>query len=124
VTETPERTITTPATAVGHRTALDRIALGAALLCPLLAIVVALLAVRVQDDAATRSARGEALAAARTEARHLLSYDYRHLDADVERATADTTGKFRGDYTRTARKLAVEARKVRAIVAADVKSAG
>jgi Mce-associated membrane protein len=102
---------------------LDRTALGSAMLCLLLAGVVALLAVRAHHDAAVRSDRGEALAASRIAARHLLSYDYRHIDADIARATADTTGSFRNDYAATARRLAVEARKVRAIVAADVKSA-
>lgn len=69
------------------------------------------------------SAGSAALAAARTDALALLSYDYRSIRADVTRATADTTGAFRAQYGRTAATLLSEASSLRAIVQATVGTA-
>lgn len=48
-------------------------------------------------DAVTR-ARTAALAAATTDIRHILSYDYRSIHSDLARARNDTTGEFRGEF--------------------------
>lgn len=45
--------------------------------------------------------RSAALAAARSHAQRILSYDYRTLDADFARANKTMTGKFKKDYART-----------------------
>ena len=44
--------------------------------------------------------RGDALAAARSHAQEILSYDHRTLDADFAKAEAALTGKFKKDYAR------------------------
>jgi Mce-associated membrane protein len=49
------------------------------------------------DDALTR-ARSTALAAATTDIRQILSYNYRSINSDLARARNDTTGQFRGEF--------------------------
>jgi Mce-associated membrane protein len=57
--------------------------------------------VRVQDANAASAARRDAVAAARSHAQAILSYDYRTLDADFARAGKALTGTFKKDYART-----------------------
>ncbi len=56
------------------------------------------LAGEVRRDDAVAAARTAALAAARTEIRQILSYDYRSIGAGLARARDDTTGQFRGEF--------------------------
>jgi Mce-associated membrane protein len=65
-----------------------------------------------------------ALAAAKSEVRTIMSYDYRSIDADIAAAEADTTGVFSHQYAGTAHDLLSQARQLRAIVQATVGSAG
>lgn len=68
--------------------------------------------------------RVQALAAARSAAQDILSYDYRSLQAGIDRAKAETTGPFAKQYADTARQLLTQAKQVQAIVQATVGSAG
>ncbi len=61
----------------------------------------ALLANAYRHDEATRRARVQALAAARTAAPVVLSYDYRHLSKDFAAALTHLTGPFRAEYRKT-----------------------
>lgn len=63
------------------------------------------LAARVRQDDAVAQARTAALAAAATEIRQILSYDYRSIGADLTRARNDTTGQFRGEFAVLASQL-------------------
>jgi Mce-associated membrane protein len=64
-----------------------------------------LVALRVRSDARVEAARGEAVAAAQGSAVSILSYDYRHLDADFAAARKVLTGSFARDYTATTSKV-------------------
>ena len=65
------------------------------------------------------------MAAARTSAATILSYDYRHLDADFAAASALTTGSFRTDYQATTAKAVRQlATQTKAVVSAKVAAAG
>ncbi|WP_426563116.1 hypothetical protein ACPPVT_19250 [Angustibacter sp. McL0619] len=50
---------------------------------------------------AADQARGQAVRAASSAATRILSYDYRHLDADFAAGKALTTGAFADQYART-----------------------
>jgi Mce-associated membrane protein len=63
------------------------------------------LGLRAGQDDAVAAARTAALAAARTEIRQILSYDYRRIGADLARARGDTTGEFRGEFQLLASQL-------------------
>jgi Mce-associated membrane protein len=62
------------------------------------------------------------LAAAVSAAEVILSYDHRRIEADISRATARTTGRFRGEYEETSRAVAPVAREYQAVVKASVKA--
>ena len=74
---------------------------------------------------ATQLAGGQAVRAAAPAATRILSYDYRHLDADFAAGKALTTGAFSGQYARTTgdavRSLATQ---TKATVVAQVASTG
>ena len=74
---------------------------------------------------AAQLAGGEAVRAAAPAATRILSYDYRHLDADFAAGKALTTGAFAGQYARTTgdavRSLATQ---TKATVVAQVASTG
>jgi Mce-associated membrane protein len=57
-----------------------------------------LVAYRVRADQRVETARDQAMAAAHDHAQAILSYDYRHLDADFAAARATLTGAFARDY--------------------------
>ncbi len=63
--------------------------------------------------------RSAALAAARSAAQDILSYDYRTIDADIRRAQSHATGTFATQYRQSADQLAAQARQNRAIVQAS-----
>jgi Mce-associated membrane protein len=64
-----------------------------------LAVSVGLLFLRGHHDTETARARTAGLAAAKALTPRVLSYGYQHMDADVARAEAGTTGRFRSEYT-------------------------
>ncbi|AOR31354.1 hypothetical protein BFF78_10195 [Streptomyces fodineus] len=64
-------------------------------------VVAAVLGWQYRQGRQAEQARGEALAAARSAAPVVLSYDYRHLDRDFARARALLTGHFRDQYGKT-----------------------
>lgn len=72
----------------------------------------------------SEAAGREALAAARSMARDLLSYDYRTVERDLARARAHTTGELTSHYGTLATTLARDARKERAVQRATVVAAG
>jgi Mce-associated membrane protein len=72
-------------------------------LCALTAF--GLVAYRVASDQRIETARDQAVAVARDNAEVILSYDYRHLDANFAAARATLTGGFAHDYQVTTAKL-------------------
>ncbi|MGW1494447.1 hypothetical protein [Streptomyces sp. NPDC002402] len=96
--------------------------------CAVLAVLVAALLAAVAvlgweygDSRRTEGARAQALAAARTAAPVVLSYDYRRLDKDFAAARGHLTGSFRDEYSRTtARVVAPTAAKYHGVVKATV----
>jgi Mce-associated membrane protein len=79
---------------------------------------------RVQDAKAASAARSEAVAAARSHAQAILSYDYRTLDADFARASKALTGTFKKDYASTTSTVVrPSAGQYHVVVKADVTAA-
>ncbi|MEU0203985.1 MULTISPECIES: hypothetical protein [unclassified Streptomyces] len=73
------------------------------------------------DGRQAGQARQQALAAARTAAPVVLSYDYRHLERDFARARTHLTGKFAEEYRRTTKAVVgPTARKYHGVVKATV----
>ncbi|MFF5980534.1 hypothetical protein ACFY78_16990 [Streptomyces olindensis] len=73
------------------------------------------------DGRQAGQARQQALAAARTAAPVVLSYDYRHLGRDFARARTHLTGKFAEEYRRTTKAVVgPTARKYHGVVKATV----
>lgn len=66
----------------------------------------------------------QAMAAARTSAQQVLSYDYRSITADIKRAQGDATGSFAKQYASTAPQLLSQAKQQRAIVQATIGAGG
>jgi Mce-associated membrane protein len=81
-----------------------RVRIGSRLLAGLLALALSaltafgLVVYRVRADQRVETARDQAMAAAHDHAQAILSYDYRHLDADFAAARATLTGRFARDY--------------------------
>lgn len=76
----------------------------------------------VADQQAAETARSAVAATARSAAAAVLSYDYRHFDADVRRADGYLTGRLRSDYDKLQRSsVGPTARQVHAQVTATVK---
>lgn len=65
-----------------------------------------------------------ATTAARSSAQQILSYDYRHIAADIGQAQADATGVFAQQYAGTAKRLLSEAKQERTIVHATIGASG
>jgi Mce-associated membrane protein len=57
-----------------------------------------LLDTQASDKTTTQQERDAAVAAAKTEIPQILSYNYKTLNADLARASADTTGQFSGQF--------------------------
>lgn len=73
---------------------------------------------------AAAAAGPAALAAARSAAPAVLSYDYRHLDQDFAAASRHLTGAFKSDYAQTTTKVVTPtATRYHATVKADVVAA-
>ncbi|MET9827982.1 hypothetical protein ABZ078_01440 [Streptomyces sp. NPDC006385] len=88
-------------------------------------VAAAVLGRQYQDARRTETARTEALAAARTAAPTVLSYDYRHLDRDFARARTHLTGDFRDEYGKTTKTVVgPTAEKYRGVVKATVAAPG
>jgi len=78
------------------------ILLGVLALLTVAALVAAgFFALQVREDARTADARDEAPGAAETAAKAILSYDYRRLPADRQRAKAFLTPKYQKEYEKT-----------------------
>jgi Mce-associated membrane protein len=89
------------------------------------AALAAVAAVRVSHRHALDSARDDALAAATTSVAKVLSYDYRHLGRDFQRAEAQLTPRFRRQYGKaTANGVEPLAAKYRATSTAVVPEGG
>jgi len=72
---------------------------------------------------AAQRAGDQAVRAAAPAATRILSYDYRHLDADFAAGRALTTGAFAGQYARTTRDAVTSlAARTKATVVAQVAS--
>lgn len=102
-------------------------AIAAALVVLLLAAVAgaSVTAVRLRDASASQRARVDALAAARSHAQAILSYDHRTLDADFARAQQVITGPFQAEYEKTTSAVVrPTALEYKAVVKAEVTSAG
>ena len=74
-------------------------------------------------------ARADALARvpslAKTDAAKILSYDYRHIQADADAATGVITGAYRDQYRQSMDQLIIpQAQQVHAVVRAEVVNAG
>jgi Mce-associated membrane protein len=74
--------------------------------------------------AAIDRARTDALAAAGAATQAVFSYDYRGFDASVANGRQFVTGDFAAEYAQTTATLAPAASRERAIVRAEVSSAG
>lgn len=82
-----------------RRSGFLRPGLAAALIAAL--VTAALQGVQYRDAERTAQARNAAVAAARTAAPVIFSYDYRHLAADFAAASGYLTGAFRSQYAKT-----------------------
>lgn len=78
----------------------------------------------IHNRAAVSSARTEAVSAASDAAVSLLSYDYRHMDADIAAAAKHLTPTFRREYVKTADAVKQPAKDSQARVSALVSDAG
>jgi Mce-associated membrane protein len=113
--------------AAGERTIASRS--GTRLLAGLMALTLSslaafgLVAYRVRGDQMVETARDQAAAAAHDNAEVILSYDYRHLDANFAAARATLTGGFARDYKVTTTKLVRPgAEQYHVVVKAEVAS--
>ncbi|MFG1877827.1 hypothetical protein ACGFIV_23525 [Sphaerisporangium sp. NPDC049003] len=93
------------------------------LLAAVLAVLVAVGFIRLRDLRAGESASVEALAAARTYAPDMLSYDYRTIDADLARARGYATGDLAEHYRELTRVLAPAVRRQQTVQQAVVAAA-
>ncbi|MGN6612454.1 MAG: hypothetical protein ACTHLJ_11815 [Angustibacter sp.] len=99
-----------------------------ATLAALLVVVLVAVGLLVRADRHARAvdeARGEAVRAARTAATAILSYDYRHLDADFAKGRALTAPPFAEQYAKTTAEAVKQvATDTKASVVAQVAAAG
>jgi Mce-associated membrane protein len=97
-------------------------------LAALLVVVLVGVGLLLRADRQARAvdeARGEAVRAARTAATAILSYDYRHLDADFAKGRALTTSPFAQQYAKTtADAVQKVATDTKASVVAEVAAVG
>jgi Mce-associated membrane protein len=97
----------------------------AATVAVLAGALAAVATMRASHRNAVDSSGKEAVAAASSKVPTMLSYDYRHLDEDFQRAEALLTPEFRKRYiTTTAKAVKPLAAKYKAITSAAVTSAG
>jgi Mce-associated membrane protein len=83
--------------------------------------VLGAVAYRIHTDNQVEAARDQAQGAARNHVVDILSYDYRHLDADFARGRDALTGKFADDYAETTSEvIRPSAEQYQAVVKAEV----
>jgi Mce-associated membrane protein len=88
------------------------------------AVTVGTMGYKVHRNDQAEAASSAALAAAQVATPAILSYDYRHLDADFAAARAHLTGKFADQYARTTSSVVRStAQRYRAAVRATVAGA-
>lgn len=80
-------------------------------LCLVLAVVVAVLAIRAVSDAGARTDDQAALEAARASTPLILSYGPATVDQDIETARAQLTGKFAAQFDQLVNQLVLPAAK-------------
>jgi Mce-associated membrane protein len=131
----PDRpTLEPPAPVTGEESSRPRwptvVAAGLAVVALVATVVAGVLAVRLaQADPndppdSLSTTRSDALAAARSHAQAILSYDHRTLDADFAKAEAALTGKFKKDYARTTSTVVrPSAEQYKVVVKAEVTAA-
>jgi Mce-associated membrane protein len=125
-----------PATAKGPLAGLGRlpdvvIAVIAALAVASL-VLAGFLAIRIQHRVDDANAGPEASASAERDLKQVLSYDYRHMEADRDRAAQFLTPTYRKDYLKNFNDLLIAgpdggpgpAVKTKAVVTADVLDTG
>jgi Mce-associated membrane protein len=96
-----------------------------ALLAAVTVALAALVTSRASSNNAVDGAPGDVVGAATSGVATVLSYDYRHLDADFAHAQGLLTPKFRKQYDdTTAKGVRPLAAKYKAISSADVSAAG
>lgn len=99
-----------------------------ALLVAAVGVFAYLQASKVSGDQARQQRESAALAAAKTEIARDLSYDYRHLSANLATAEADTTGEWSGEFRVLAAQeispLAAQQKTVTRLVVADAAVQG
>jgi Mce-associated membrane protein len=103
---------------------------GLATIALVAAVIAGVLAFRLADadpndppDSLSKT-RSDALAAARSHAQAILSYDHETLDADFAKAEAALTGKFKKDYARTTSTVVrPSAEQYKVVVKAEVTAA-
>jgi Mce-associated membrane protein len=102
----------------------NRVLVGAGVVVAALvvALILSLLALGNQD--AQASSRTSALAAARTYAVQLASYNYRHLEGGFATVAADSTSSFRRSFTESSDALKTTLTRYKATADASVVSAG
>lgn len=101
-----------------------RLVLGLIAATVALAILVGVLGWFTWQQKRTDEARTSALAAARSHAQTILSYNYQQIDADIAKGKRATTGKFRDEYAKTTSTVVKPtAIQYKAIVSAEVKAA-
>lgn len=101
-----------------------RLVAALAALAVLLAGAAAYLGFVAWNDARTQQAADDALAAARSGAETLFSYDHRTIDADLAAAKKVLTGKLSTDYRDTSVSIKRLAAENRAIVEGSISEAG
>lgn len=78
----------------------------------------------VRDSRADRAAESSALQAGRSAATDFTSYDYRHLDGDLSRVTARSTGTFRRQFTKALGALTQAIKQAKGVSTGRVAYAG
>jgi Mce-associated membrane protein len=120
----PVKRVTTPER-LGRRSVPGWVLAALAVLLVVVLVVLGLLLRAHRQAQAVAEARGEAVRAARTAATAILSYDYRHLDADFAAGRALATSPFAEQYARTTADAVKQvATDTKASVVAEVAAVG
>lgn len=113
-----------PARGRWSRLPWSRIALAAAVLVIAAALVVTGLMVRQHQQAnAVRAHRAEFVTAAREGVEALLSIDFNHAKADVQKVIDHSTGTFRDDFTKGAQDFVKTAEQSKAVTVGKINAA-
>jgi Mce-associated membrane protein len=104
--------------------ALAAAAAGALVVATAGAALAAVGARQLSHQASLAQARASALAAGRHIAEDIASYDYREIDRDFTRVSAEATGKFLSDFSTQSAGVRDAIVTVKAVSTAQVASAG